>query len=216
MPKYFQKLTWAAATAALCAAMPALAPNTLWAQDSDAATGTDTETPTQTNEADSTLSLGEDASIPQVGEAFTQEVIGDWEMRCIKAPEGEDDPCQMYQLLDDGSGSPVAEVSMFKLPEGGKAVAAAIVVVPLETSLQAQLNIAVDGANARRYPYSFCNQIGCYARIGFTQPEVTAFQRGNVATLTIVPVLAQNQKINLEMSLTGFTAAYKEVSVINP
>jgi invasion protein IalB len=167
------------------------------------------------SEVESELSLGEEAAAePVVGQPFTKEVIGDWELRCIKAEEGKEDPCQMYQLLDDGQGSPVAEFSMFRLPEGGKAKAGATIVVPLETSLPQQLTISVDGGGARRYPYSFCNQVGCYARIGLTNEDVSRFKRGNAAVITIVPALAQDQKVQLSLSLTGFTASYDQVSTV--
>ena len=74
------------------------------------------------------LSLGEDADgEPTLGKPYTKEVIGAWEMRCIKTEE-EVDPCQMYQLMDDGQGAPVAEFSLFRLPAGGKATAGATVV----------------------------------------------------------------------------------------
>lgn len=189
-------------TLALCA--------TLLAATSFAASAQDTTAP----KVEDQLSLGEDASkSPELGKPYTKEVIGAWELRCIKT-ETDEDPCQMYQLLDDGQGAPVAEISLFRLPGGGKAEAGATVVVPLETSLPQQLTIAVDGAKARRYPYAFCNQVGCYARLGMTAGDVAAFKRGNEAVITIVPALAPDQQVKLTLSLTGFTASYDKVSVI--
>ena len=160
------------------------------------------------------LSMGEDADKdPELGKPYTNEVIGAWEMRCIKTEE-ETDPCQMYQLLDDGEGNPVSEVSLFRLPDGGKAKAGATIVVPLETSLPSQLTIAVDGGKARRYPFAFCNPVGCYVRLGLTDQDIAAFKRGNQAVVTIVPALAPDQKVELSLSLEGFTAGYDKVSVI--
>lgn len=184
----------------------------------ETATPDEGETATQnaaTTDVESQLSLGEEADIvPVVGQPYTREVHGDWQMRCIKAEEGTEEPCQMYQLIDDGQGTPVAEFSLFRLPDGGKAKAGATVVVPLETSLPQQMTVTVDGGGARRYPYSFCNPVGCYARIGFTDEDVARFKRGNSALVTIVPALAQDQKVELTLSLTGFTAAYDNVSTI--
>ena len=178
------------------------------AEDETAAPQTETA-----SDVESQLSLGEDANaVPVVGQPYTKEIIGDWEMRCIKAEEGAKDPCQMYQLLDDGDGTPVAEFSLFRLPDGGKAKAGATVVVPLETSLPQQLTITVDGSSSRRYPYAFCNPVGCYARIGLTADDLAGFKRGNTAMITILPAVAQDQKVELPLSLTGFTAAYDQVS----
>ena len=205
----------------LCAALALTAPMTAFAQ-----TATE-EQPAQTEEQqlqpgtsgnaaqiEEQLSLGEDADKdPELGKPYTKKEIGSWEMRCIKTEE-EVDPCQMYQLLADGEGAPVAEVSLFHLPDGGQAKAGATVVVPLETALPAQLTLSVDGGKARRYPYAFCNPVGCYVRMGLTDADIGAFKRGKQAVLTIVPALAPDQKVNLTLSLDGFTAGYDEVSVI--
>lgn len=161
------------------------------------------------------LTMGEDASAPQLGQTYVRETQGDWEIQCIRVEEGSEEPCQMYQLLKDEESNPVAEVSIFRLPAGGQAVAGATVVVPLETSLQAQLRIAVDGAQGKRYPFSFCNQVGCFARIGLTEADVNGFKRGAKATLTIVPFLAPDQKVNLDMSLKGYTASYGETTIVS-
>jgi invasion protein IalB len=172
-----------------------------------------TEEPVNT---ESDLSLGEEVDdTPKVGEQYVSETIGAWQMRCLKTEDGSD-PCQMYQLLDDQEGPPVAEFSMFRLPEGQQARAGATVIVPLETSLQAQLTISVDGGKGKRYPYSFCNQVGCFARIGLTDQDIQVFKRGNEATLTIVPALAPDQKVIVQLSLEGFTAGYAKVSVVEP
>jgi len=184
-------------------------------------TETETETDAQvTQEAapqsvEDELTLGEDAqNDPELGKTYTKEIIGAWEMRCIKTGE-EVDPCQMYQLMEDAQGNPVSEVSLFRLPGNGKAQAGATVVVPLETSLPQQLTMSVDGSTGRRYPFSFCNPVGCYVRLGLTGQDVAAFKAGNEAKITIVPALAPDQKVELTLSLSGFTASYDQVSVID-
>ena len=181
----------------LCAALCVFAPVSAFAQ-------TTTE---------SQLSLGED--VDEVGKPYTRVVNEDWEMRCIRVEEGEE-PCQMYQMMDDGQGAPVAEISVFRLPDGGKAVAGATLIVPLETSLTDQLRISIDGDKTRRYPFSFCNPIGCYVRLGLTAEDIASFKRGNGATITIVPALAPDQKVDLALSLKGFTASFDAVSVVEP
>lgn len=157
------------------------------------------------------LSLGEVA--PKIGETYIKEEFGDWDMRCIRTEDG-DDPCQMYQLLSDQQGSPISEFTLFKLPEGGQAQAGATVVVPLETSLASQLTIKIDDQPAKRYPFAFCNQVGCYARIGLTEEDVNQLKQGNQAQLTIVPIVAPDQRVNIALSLTGFTASFEVVSII--
>lgn len=186
-------------------------PAALLAQTTDTET---TDTDTSGPSIEDQLSLGEDASVPQVGETYTAETNGDWAVRCIKTEDGVDEPCQMYQLMSDSEGTPVAEISIFRLPEGGRAVAGATIVVPLETSLPQQLTMQVDDGDTRRYPYAFCNSIGCYSRVGLVAEEVAAFRAGNAATLTIVPAMAPDQQVRLTMSLAGFTASFDKTTVI--
>jgi invasion protein IalB len=118
-------------------------------------------------------------------------------------------------LLKDGGDNAVAEISMFGLPAGQQAVAGATVIAPLETLLTADLTLSVDAGKARKYPFSWCSPIGCVARIGFTQEELDGFKKGNEATITIVPVVAPDQKVELKVSLAGFTAGYDSVNKAN-
>ncbi|WP_415920602.1 invasion associated locus B family protein [Tateyamaria sp. SN6-1] len=200
-------------TSLLALSLAFLLPVGAWAQSTD----TEAAETEQTEDAGSTiedqLSLGEPANNePQVGQSYISEKNGDWEMRCIRTEDGED-PCQMYQLMTDSEGTPVAEISIFRLPEGGRAVAGATIIVPLETSLPEQLTMKVDAGQARRYPFAFCNTVGCYSRVGLVQEEINAFRRGNAATVTIVPALAPDQKVDLNLSLSGFTASFEKTSV---
>ena len=156
------------------------------------------------------LSLGEPVP-PSVGEVYVLQEFGDWEMRCVKAPQGQKDPCNLYQLLLDKDGNQVAEVNLFRLPEGSRAAAGATIVVPLETLLTQQLTLSVDGSEPRRYPFTFCNAAGCVSRLGFTQAEVDQFKRGNRAVLRLVPAAAPDQEVLLDMSLSGFTAGFEGV-----
>lgn len=191
------------------------------AQDATATDGdaTATETP-----APAPVTPGGDLSTGSaVGEAigggpqiYVREEHGDWEVRCLEAPEGQDDPCQLYQRLSDQQGNPTADVNFFDVPDGGDVVAGATVLTPLQTLLTAQVTLAVDGGQPRRYPYSFCDSSGCYSRMGFTAEDVAAFKRGAAATLTVVPALAPDQQAQLTMSLTGFTAGLAAVEVPNP
>ena len=105
-------------------------------------------------------------------------------------------------------------MALFRLPADGKAIAGATVTVPLETLLTAQLTISVDGGKGKRYPFSFCTPIGCIARIGFTAEDIATFKKGAKATVTLVPAPAPDQKVELDMSLSGFTNGYNAASII--
>jgi invasion protein IalB len=121
----------------------------------------------------------------------------------------------MRQLLNDTQGTPISEVTLFELPDGQSARAGATVVVPLETSLQQQLTIQVDDSPAKRYPFAFCNEVGCHARIGLTSEEIEAYRRGAEARVSIVPIRAPDQRVEVTLSLSGFTASYDKVAELN-
>ena len=146
------------------------------------------------------------------GESYVAATFDDWEVVCVTMPEGEVEPCQMYQVLRDSEGNATAEITLFPLEPGQEAVAGATILTPLETLLTAQLVMQIDTGTAKRYPFTFCAAIGCIARVGFTAEEVDAFRRGAVATWQVVPVAAPDTTIPLNMSLKGFTAAFNDVT----
>lgn len=148
----------------------------------------------------------------EVGQTRIESVHGDWELRCIKAPEGQKDPCQLYQLLEDQNGNSVAEINLFNVDGDDKIAAGATIVTPLETLLTQNIVMSVDGGPAKSYPFTFCTQIGCFARVGFTSEDITSFRRGKVANLVIVPSRAPDQRVQLGVSLSGFTAGFQAVT----
>jgi invasion protein IalB len=184
------------------------------------------EAPAETTEEqpDSVFNMGEpvddsgepvapEPQEPQPGQQYLQDVFNDWAMRCLKVEEG-DDPCQMYQLLTDEDGNEVAEIAIVSLPggNGNNAVAGATIVVPLETLLTEQITLRVDGGQARRFPFNFCNVGGCVTRLGLTEQDLALFRRGAEATLSMVPAAAPDQVVTVTMSLSGFTAAFEAVA----
>lgn len=199
MPNLFTRIS---IIAALAVASPA------FAQDTTPAPAQEQPAP-----ADPGLAMGEEVQdgVPGV-EPYIREVSGDWALECLRIPEGEE-PCQMVQTLTDDEENQVANVRMFKLPAGGQAEAGALVAVPLETLLTAQLTITVNGGQPKRYPFSVCDRQGCYARIGLTQEDIAAYKRGAAATVTLVPFVAPDERVEVKMSLTGFTAGYDMIPV---
>lgn len=180
---------------------------------------TDDAATEETQSADPSLDTGElleqdpiAAGEPQPGQQYIREVFGDWGLRCLRVEDGPE-PCQLYQLLLNEEGNPLAEVLIIPLPDSGNVVAGATVVVPLETQLTEDLILSIDGGEARRYPFDFCTAEGCVARFGMTQAQVDQFKRGAAGRLRIVPAVAPDQEVILTMSLTGFTAGINATTV---
>ncbi|MDB6177903.1 invasion associated locus B family protein [Paracoccus sp. Z330] len=189
--------------AATEAEQPAEAP-AAEAPAADETTATD-ETPTAEGEA------AAESDEPQVGSYYVKSTHTDWTLRCIRAAQGED-PCELYQLLQDGEGNSVAEMTLIPLKNGNVA-AGATIVAPLETDLIKGLGFSIDSSKTQEYPFSFCAPVGCVARVGFTAGELTALKGGNVANLSLMPFGGNPENpVKLELSLSGFTAAFNELS----
>ncbi len=179
-------------------------------QDSSA-----TETLEAGSQPEEELTLGEQVSPDdQIGNTYTREVHGDWQLRCVRTDDGRD-PCQLYQLMSDDNGNSVAEITLFELPKGQAALAGATVAVPLGTLLTRQVTISVDSGSAKRYPFSWCSVQGCYARIGFTANDLRKLKRGANAYVTIVPFASPNTQVRLTLSLTGFTKGFAALQAAN-
>jgi invasion protein IalB len=181
------------------------------------APATEEEAPTDAAEAPAEDAVGDDGldmgQEVQENPTYIKEEYGDWQLKCFRS-EAEEDPCQMYQLLREEGGNPVAEISLFKLPQGSQAAAGATIIVPLGTLLPEGLKISVDGGRPKSYDFSFCTMAGCFARIGLTSAEVEQFKAGASAFMEIVPAQAPDQTVEIEASLDGFTAAYGNVSTV--
>jgi invasion protein IalB len=165
------------------------------------------------------VSMGQTAAAPTlptqatatVGQVYLAQSFDAWDLRCKKSADGAD-PCQLYQLMRDGNGNPVAEINLFALPPGQTAVVAANFVVPLETLLGKQLTLAIDTAPAKLYPFAFCTRDGCVSRVGFTADELELMKKGGAIHVSIVPAAAPDKTVQIDVLLKGFTAGYEAVA----
>jgi invasion protein IalB len=169
--------------------------------------------PTLAQEEANSLSLEAPLNLPNIDEPYIAERIGDWSLQCARAQEGFD-TCEMTQLLLNNQQKPMSEISLFRLSGEQGIVAGANIVVPLETLLTVPLTISFDAETVKRYPYSFCNAIGCIVRVGLTEDEVTILKNGAQANISVVHISQPGRSISFGMSLNGFTAAYSETSVL--
>ena len=156
------------------------------------------------------LSLGKPLeTLREPGEIYLAGTKGDWNVRCVTGNPGEADRCEIQQLLFLNENTPIADISIFKLPEGEIAVAAANIMVPLETLLTKKFRFAFSEEIVKEYPYSFCNKNGCLVRLGLLEEDVEALKKGASSGLSISHISDPDASINLDVSLKGFTAAFE-------
>ena len=113
----------------------------------------------------------------------------------------------------DQAKNPVAEVSILKLPETAQAAAGVTIVTPLGTLLPSGVVLQVDTGEKRQYPFAWCSQVGCFARFGLDEPAVAAMKRGKGGKITLVSIGKPDQPVMLDLSLTGFTAAFDSLEM---
>ncbi|PID35660.1 MAG: hypothetical protein CR993_08910 [Rhodobacterales bacterium] len=142
-------------------------------------------------------------------ETYIDGVFGDWSRECLRNPDG-DDPCQLVQILrETPEANPVGKVTVGKLEEAqGEAVAGSMVILPLGTFLPANLQLKVDSNQARVYPFRFCDNVGCVVQMGLTAQDLGLYKAGKMAKIIISPAAKPDARVEIPMSLTGFTDAY--------
>ncbi len=167
-----------------------------------------------TTVADETFPVAEETEQAKVGSEIIKSEHGDWKIICFVVPEGQDEQCRMYQLLTDDNDQPVAEFSIVALDDAAKAEAGVNFISPLGTLLTAQASMRVDAGQTKRYPYSWCEAQGCITRFGLTKAELDGLRKGNKAVMTILAAAAPKNPIELDLSLTGFTAGWNALKGI--
>jgi len=145
------------------------------------------------------------------GTLYFKETFKDWKLRCQKNVEAKDE-CHLHQLLKGPSGGTVAQITVFNFPNAeGAAIAGANVTVPLETALRENLKMRIDDKQAKAYPFSYCDKVGCHARLGLTAVEIKWMQDGQIAHIASTPYRGAQEPVIVAVSLSGFTAGYKAV-----
>jgi invasion protein IalB len=132
----------------------------------------------------------------------------DWEVRCPKSGKNKGD-CEMTQLVKSpDNGKPIMRVVMGYPPQIDSA--AMIFILPLGTRLAPGVQFGVDGGQKVRFPFQICLQQGCRADYPIKQDLLNQLKKGQNAIVTIVG--PKGEKINLKISLSGFTDASTKIS----
>ena len=144
------------------------------------------------------------------GEVYLEESFDDWQKLCVKT-DRDVDPCHLYQLVTDENGHPTLEISIVRI-EGQEGIAAgATIITPLETLLTHRLVLKLDLVGQSDFPYSWCDQRGCYVRIALSDDDVLTMKEGDAGTIEIRSVTAPDQPVLLLMSYLGFTAGFSSL-----
>ena len=163
---------------------------------------------TQPEASDDAGPGSEDAAEAEAPPEQVVAVHGDWQIRC----RTDNDTCFMYQLAIDAREIPIAEMSIVPLNADDGRVAGFTVVTPLRTLLTEGVTLQIDNGRQQKYQFGWCTEAGCAARFAVRDDGLSQFKRGNKVRLTVLSVESPDAPVILDVSLTGFTAAFKDLS----
>ena len=196
---------------ALLAALSLAAPMAV-AQETASPAAPAAEAPAATTAAPATdAATPPAASAEGPGTTYIAKTEGDWQVQCLRTEDGKD-PCEIFQLLTDKDGNKVASISVMALASDKEAVAGATITTPLESLLTAGVKLQIDDQKPIALPYNFCSRGGCFANVALRPAELDLFKKGTKIGMTVVPVAAPDKKVDLTISLKGFTAAFDAMS----
>lgn len=144
------------------------------------------------------------ASAQQAQQNVERTQSGDWSVECLQNPQAGR-LCRMVQnVKDPKNGNPLMEVVVAKPPNQSSVILS--LRAPLGVWLRPGLTFGVDGGKADRVNFEFCLKGGCLAQIQLSAGKVNSMKRGSKAVIGMQNI--RRQKLNLNVSLRGFTAAY--------
>ena len=128
---------------------------------------------------------------------------GQWFKAC--ADQGENKICNVQNIRTADTGQLLTAVSLIEV-EGKNKQRIFQVSVPSGRMVQPGILMQVDGNKPTRVPYGLCLPDRCIAEVALTDTIISSLKRGGKLKLTSMNF--QRKENPIEMTLSGFTAAY--------
>lgn len=139
---------------------------------------------------------------------FDTERFQDWEVRC-PSESGQQQGCTMNQIVNNpDSNEPLMRAMVGHSPQIDSPVMA--FVMPLGVNLASGMQLQVDNNEPVGFPYQFCQEQGCRADLPLESSMLQQLRSGTTATVSAIS--PDGQRIDMDMSLMGFTSASREIS----
>jgi invasion protein IalB len=126
-----------------------------------------------------------------------------WLKVCDPLPDGQQ-ACIMRQVVL--ANGPFLGSFLLRDDPGQESRLLAVAAVPLGVLLPFGLTWQIDGAKPIRVPYMLCDPTSCATQLVINEQYVNSLKKGN--TLKLTAKNRQNQDLTIEITLSGFTAAY--------
>ena len=128
---------------------------------------------------------------------------GSWFKAC--AEQGENTICNVQNIRTADTGQLLTAVSLIEV-DGKNKQRIFQVSVPTGRLVQPGILMQIDGNKPTRVPYGLCMPDRCIAEVPLTDSMVSSLKRGGKLTLTSLNF--QRKENPIQMTLSGFTAAY--------
>ena len=160
--------------------------------------------PISTFAQDSTTEApAEGSAVEEVAAAVNDLASQNWLKVCDPLPDGQK-ACLMRQVVL-ANGQFVGSFILRDDP-GQESRLLAVASVPLGVLLPFGLTWQIDNAKPVRVPYMLCDTQSCSTQLVINEQYVNSLKRGN--TLKLTAKNRQNQDLNIDITLSGFTATY--------
>ncbi|WP_102868644.1 invasion associated locus B family protein [Pseudovibrio exalbescens] len=157
------------------------------------------------------------AIITTLGCAYSQEqpssrieTYSDWTLRCI--PFGEEKPpqCQLLQELSNKQSG--QRILAFIVERGNDENLTGTLLMPFGLDLQKGIEGTIDSDQAlQKTHFSTCLPSGCLASLDIDDDLELGLRRGTALQLSVWSISAA-QRVEIELSLKGFTAALNRLN----
>lgn len=142
---------------------------------------------------------------PSLASAQETKKHGDWDVVC------GDKGCSMFQNGLDSAGKRVLIIGLTKLATPQKSgertfVSRMEISAPLGVFLPGGVSVSIDGKKPLRIPFERCLREVCQAGPLVQQPVIDQMKAGNAVTITVFR--NRGDKVEIKVSLKGFTAGY--------
>lgn len=132
----------------------------------------------------------------------------DWEVGC---PTGDaQQGCTMSQMVNNPDSNEPLMRAMVGYPPQAQGNAVIAFMVPLGVNLAPGMQLQVDDNEPVGFPYQFCQEQGCRADLPLEPSMLQQLRSGTSATVSAIA--PDGQRLDLDLSLMGFTSASQEIA----
>ncbi len=128
----------------------------------------------------------------------------DWTVVCEESPKTKKKMCNIFQNVTNDKGKVAMQIAIGYPPK--KTTPQALITLPLGVLLPPGVEFTGGSAKATRAPFGVCINNGCIAIVQLDETLIKGMKGGSKGSVKFVT--AQQQVIEIPVSLRGFTAAF--------